>query len=380
MNILFDYQAFEMQRFGGVSRSYAELIAHLRKEGCACKVGVKESDNVYLREKGLANVKSLYYTHDKWFEGKKWFKGQRTLTRQIMGAAGYYNDAVTMNMDYCVKLLKRQQFDVFEPTFFNSYFLPYLKRKPFVLTVHDMIPELLGVDQPQAEEKRILCPLAAHIHVPSQNTKNDLIQILNISSEKISVIPHGSPVVPPKREPLFDFPYLLYVGARWSYKNFDQFANECSLIIAHYPKLRIVCTGEPFNEEELKMLSELNLSECVVNVPNASEEKLQALYQFAAAFVYPSAYEGFGIPILEAFVNGCPVLLNDASCFPEIGGNAAVYFDINRRGDLAEHIEVLLQSSEQDRAALKANGLKRAKLFSWEESARKLKQIYDNIL
>ena len=380
MNILFDYQAFDMQHFGGVSRSYAELIAHLRKTGCVCKVGVKESDNVHLRETGAANVKPSYYTHDKWFKGKKWFKGQRTLTRKIMAAAGYHNDGKTLNQDYCIKLLKRQQFDVFEPTFFDGYFLPYLKGKPFVLTVHDMIPELLGIDWPQAEQKRVLCPLAAHIHVPSRNTKNDLVNILNIPSEKITVIPHGSPVVPPKRAPLCSFPYLLYVGGRWSYKNFHRFINECSLIIARHPELRVVCTGEPFSEEEKKMLSELHLVETVVNMPHVSENKLQALYQHAVAFVYPSAYEGFGMPILEAFVNGCPVLLNNASCFPEIGADAAIYFDINKAGNLCELFESLYSTGEGLRQEKIQKGKSRAKVFSWDKSAELLRNTYELII
>ena len=376
MRVLFDYQAFQMQRIGGVSRSYAELISHLQKEGVSCKVGLKESDNAYIKLPGL---KPLHYTHNKYFKSKKWFKGQRTLTRKVLKIAGHENDCLNINQEYCVKLLKQQQFDIFEPTYFDPYFLPYLKGKPFVLTVHDMIPELLEVDQPQAELKQLLCPLATHIHVPSQNTKDDLIRIMGIPSEKITVIPHGAPIAPPLRQPIFDFPYLLYVGARWSYKNFEPFITECAEVISRYPKLSVVCTGDAFSGEELKLLSELRLQEHVINMSHVSEEQLQALYQHAAAFVYPSTYEGFGIPILEAFVNGCPVLLNNASCFPEIGGDAAIYFDINQKGDLAEHAMKLLQYSDEDRQQIISKGTQRAKCFSWEESAHKLMQVYETI-
>lgn len=377
MQILFDYQAFEMQRFGGVSRSYAELITHLQDNGCQCKIGLKESDNAYIELPGL---KPLHYTHNKYFSGKKWFKGQRTLTRKIMRVAGHENDGLKINQEYCIKLLKRQQFDIFEPTFFDSYFLPYLNGKPFVLTVHDMIPELLDVDEPQAKQKKFLCPLATHIHVPSQNTKDDLIRIMRIPSEKITVIPHGSPDIPPQKEPLFDFPYLLFVGARWSYKNFEPFITECAHVISHSPNLHVVCTGETFSDEEIALLYKLRIREHVISMPHITEDQLQALYQHAVAFVYPSAYEGFGIPILEAFVNGCPVLLNNASCFPEVGGDAAIYFDINNRGDLTEHLEAFLQTPEQDRKDLIARGKEQAKLFSWEESARKLSDVYKTIL
>ena len=376
MYVLFDYQAFEMQRFGGVSRSYAELISHLQEDGVPCKVGLKESDNAHFE---LPKLNPLHYTHDKIFGGKKWFKGQRTLTRKLMQIAGYYNDGLNINQEYCIKLLKRQQFDIFEPTFFDPYFLPYLKGKPFVLTVHDMIPELLDVDKPQAELKQIVCPLATHIHVPSQNTKNDLIRIMGIPSEKITIIPHGAPEIPPQRKHLFNFPYLLYVGARWSYKNFEPFITECAYVISQYPDLNVVCTGDPFSDEELALLSNCNIQEHVICTPHISEDQLQALYQHAVAFVYPSSYEGFGIPILEAFVNGCPVLLNNASCFPEIGGDAAIYFEINRKGDLAEQIIKLMRYSKENRQKIIHKGLQRAQCFSWQDSARELMQVYETI-
>lgn len=382
MTVLFDYQAFEMQSFGGVSKAYAEIISHLKSMGVGARLAIKESDNGHLIQTGIApTIKPLGTANKRWFGGKKLFQGQRRLLRMGMSLAGYYNDFLSINRDFCVKQLEKQRFDIFEPTFFDSYFLPYLKGKPFVLTVHDMIPEILGVDEQQAQQKKLLCPLAAHIHVPSENTKKDLVDILNIPSEKVTVTPHGAPIYPSTQYPSpYPSPYILYVGARWSYKNFEPFTTECTDIISQHPDLNVICTGEPFSDEELKMLCKLGIREHVVNMPHVSEEQLQALYQHAIAFVYPSAYEGFGIPILEAFVNGCPVLLNNASCFPEIGGDAAIYFDINRKGDLSEHIMELLQYSEEERQQIIDKGTQRAKCFSWEESAHKLKQIYENIL
>lgn len=381
MRLLFDYQAFEMQKFGGVSRSYSELIVRLRDEKkYACKVGVKESDNVHLKEYELVSgSKPMFYTHDRWFRSKKWFKGQRKLTRKMMETMGYHNEGLTLNRDYCIHLLKRRQFDIFEPTFFDPYFLPYLKNKPFVLTVHDMIPEIMHLDEHQADQKKLLCPLATHIHVPSQNTKDDLIQILNIPAEKITVIPHGAPSTPVRRKSLFDFPYLLYVGARWTYKKFAPFISECAYVISKHPDLYVVCTGDDFSEEEERLFSKLKIRNHLISMHHVAEAELQALYQHAIAFVYPSAYEGFGMPILEAFVNGCPVLLNNTSCFPEVGGNAAIFFDINQEGNLAEHIELLIHCSNEERQQIIARGKKRANCFSWQESAKKLKMVYETI-
>lgn len=381
MTILFDYQTFEMQRFGGVSNSYAEIIAHLKAMGVDARLAIKESNNEHLLQTGIApSIKSLGTANKRWFGGKKLFRGQHRLLRIGMSLAGYHDDLLSINQDYCIKQLKKKQFDIFEPTFFDSYFLPYLKSKPFVLTVHDMIPEILGVDEPQAQQKKLLCPLAAHIHVPSQNTKSDLVNILNINPDKITVTPHGSPFLPTTHYPSpYPFPYLLYVGARWSYKNFAPFVEECAIIISKCQDFHVVCTGSPFTQEEEQLIANLGLMHNFTQT-YADEEVLHALYQNAVAFIYPSTYEGFGIPILEAFVCGCPVFLNNASCFPEVGGDAAIYFDINRRGDLAEHLEAFLQTSEQDKADLITRGRERAKLFSWEESARKLSSVYKTLL
>jgi glycosyltransferase involved in cell wall biosynthesis len=381
MQILFDYQAFEMQPFGGVSKSYAEIISHLKAMGVDARLSIKESNNEHLLQTGIApSIKSLGTANRQWFGGKKLFRGQRRLLRMGMSLAGYHNDFLPINQDYCIKQLKKQKFDIFEPTFFDSYFLPYLKGKPFVMTVHDMIPEILGVDKPQAQQKKLLCPLAAHIHVPSQNTKKDLVNILNIDPNKVTVTPHGSPTLPTTQHPSpYSFPFLLYVGARCSYKNFAPFIEECAIIIKQHPDLHVVCTGQSFDNEEQKLIASFGLSEQVIH-QYATEQEMQALYQNAVAFIYPSAYEGFGMPILEAFICGCPVMLNNASCFPEVGGDGAIYFDINHKGDLAEQIKTFLLSPEQDKTDLVTRGQKRAELFSWEESTRKLLHFYQTII
>jgi len=389
MNLLFDYQAFEMQCFGGVSRSYAELIFHLKKkEECVCQVAVKESDNIHLKECGLVkDVKPLYYTHNKWFGGKRKFKGQRTLTRMVFGVMGYHNDGMSYNQDNCIKLLKRQRFDVFEPTFFDPYFLPYLKGKPFVMTVHDMIPELFPQyfrkDDAQILQKRKLCPLASHIHVPSEKTKEDLISILNVSPDKVTVIPHGASKICPNGqfgERLFDFPYLLYVGDRFGYKNFDLLLGGFAKVVKDYKDVHLVCTGKAFNDAERRLISDLNLGDNIVHF-YARQESFGSLYHNAIAFVYPSAYEGFGLPILEAFACGCPVLLNEASCFPEVGGDAAVYFDMDAgMQDFYEKFRYLYFMSAEDRANLIEKGNERLSKYSWDESARKLITIYNGLV
>lgn len=385
MNILFDYQAFELQQFGGISHSYTELIYHIQNCGCKCKLGIIESDNIYLKENALVrNLRPLNYTHNLFFKRKKFIIGQRTIAKIILYILGHRNYAFDINKDYSIKLLKKQQFDIFEPTFFDSYFLPFLKNKPFILEIHDMIPEIFPQyfpsDDFQIAQKRMLCPLAAHIHTPSLKTKEDLVNILNIDPCKITVTPHGYTALPqPNKERPINNPYILFVGRRGGYKNFNKTLREFSIILQKEPDMHLICTGSEFTVDEQKEIHSLGL-ENNIHQMFASEEMLSTLYHHAEVFVFPSAYEGFGLPILEAWSCGCPTFLNNASCFPEVAGNAAVYFEIDRTGDLAEKIIAFMHSSDEYKQALVNKQNKRLKLYSWGSTAQKLYQIYTSLV
>lgn len=385
MRVLFDYQAFEYQNIGGVSRSYVELISYLANADVNCKISIKESDNEHLRDSNIVKgIKPLNYTHNKLFEGEKHFRGERIISNALMSILGYHDRCLHLNKDYSIIQLKRHKYDVFEPTFFDPYFLQYLKGRPFVLTVHDMIPELFpeyfSRDDFQITSKKLLCPLAAHIHVPSENTKKDLINLLNIPAEKITVIPHGSPkglVVKDMLEPLYTFPYLLYVGDRYGYKNFIPFIYEFAKVSKKYKDVQLVCTGKPFSPEESVLFEGLKIREKIIH-HYALEEQLANLYHNAVTFVYPSLYEGFGIPILEAFSYKCPVMLNNASCFPEIAGNAAIYFNLNKgqESDFVEKFEEIYHMGNTERQLLINQGEKQLHNYSWSKSAQKLADIY----
>jgi len=294
----------------------------------------------------------------------------------------YYPD---YNRNYLFYLLRKGDFDVFHPTFFDDYFLPYLNGKPFVLTIHDMIPErypqYFGKDDFQIVMKKKLAPLASAIIAVSENTKKDIIRILNIPEEKIHVIYHGSsfPIAHEKR--IYAFPYILFVGERGYYKNFIPFVEYLRPILQHHKDIQVVCTGRPFEQKEKDMLREYGVEDRFYHRCVMSDDEMYSLYHNAICFIYPSEYEGFGIPILEAYHAECPVLLNDASCFPEIAGDAAIYFKIDKdSSDLADKVEQLLSLSLEERRSLIDSQKDRLKRYSWENSAKQMAAIYQSIV
>ena len=112
----------------------------------------------------------------------------------------------------------------------------------------------------------------------------------------------------------------------------------------------------------------------------ASEDDLANLYKNAIAFIFPSTYEGFGLPILESFTYGCPTLLNNKSCFPEIGGNGALFFESDAyHSNLVERMEQIYNMSFENKQSLIKCGYEQLAKFSWKESANKLVDLYESL-
>ena len=376
MKVLYDYQAFAMQSFGGVSRSFTHLISHL-PEDIEYDVAIKRCSNEHLQESAVSP--DVRYRPSPF----------RNIARHPWGVkvAKAYNHLCERwpGQRVSIAALQRGDFDIFHPTFFNTYFLRYLNGKPFVLTVHDLNYEVLHeMITPRKRDdqialRKVLCPLASHIVAVSENTAADVMKYYHVPENRISVIYHGAPRLhaPGSLKPVFDFRYILYVGARGSYKNFSWMLNALSSWLRD-GEVRLVCTGPEFSAAERAQILSSGLDGKVIHRFVKTEE-LYSLYNHAELFIYPSMYEGFGIPILEAFANGCPVLLSRASCFPEIAGDAALYFDLDDKSSLVSQVDAIVGDSRL-RDSLIAAGTARLQRFSWEKSAAALADVYRSLV
>lgn len=380
MKVLYDYQIFSMQKFGGISNSFVQLIKRLPAD-FKYEISIRENDNVHLKDSGIVKVVPAQCTEENFISTTK-FKGRGLLYKQYSKLFPFAT-SLGRNKQCSIEALIKGDYDVFHPTFFDDYFLPYLNRKPFVLTVHDMIPELFFKKRNlQVKTKPRLCREAAHIITVSEKTKVDLIDMLKVPEKKVTVIYHGAPekIVVSDEKPMVEGKYILYVGQRESYKYFNPMLIQLTPILAKHPELKIVCAGKPFTKKEQTLIRHLGVEERIIQL-FPSDQELMSLYGYALCFIYPSIYEGFGIPILEAYQGQCPVLLNHKSCFPEIAQDAAIYFHLDdQQSDLEQVMEHVLAMSDKEREQLIFRQNHRLKAFLWEASAQKLAEIYYNIV
>lgn len=381
MKILYDYQAFQEQKVGGVSNCFAELISHL-PNSVEWEIGLKESNNIHIREKQLIPNLEKERLNSENFISNKQFRGKGTIYNLLNKNFSSFPSSEHINKNYCIELLKKQDFDVFHPTFFHPYFLDFIGSKPFVLTIHDFITDKFrSPDHPQTIRRKLLALKASHIITVSEKTKQDAIDILNLSPDQISVIYHGVSI--PNNivfKNIIKGNYFLYVGRRNTYKNFIPMVKSMSGFLHRHPDYKLVCTAADFSKDELSIFENLKIKDQIIHV-FASYVELLSLYKYAKAFIYPSLYEGFGIPILEAYAMQCPVLLTEESCFPEIAGDAAIYFKLNEKEDTFRTvIDNFVNMDKEAINSLLHKQDRRLQKYSWEKSALQLTELYDNII
>ncbi|MCZ8343808.1 MAG: glycosyltransferase family 1 protein [Leptospira sp.] len=384
MKILFDHQIFTLQKYGGISRYFYELISRLTKfESVEVKHSILYSNNVYLDDSFFTKP---YLNYENWlYPG--YFKGKNRLLKlfQYLQLVPNHNREMETYLD---SLLRSGKIDLFHPTYYNPYFIELVNRSkvPYILTVHDLIHEKFSyffedVHQVMREKKDTISH-AKRIIAISESTKKDIVEYFNYPSDQIDVIYHGN--LEFNEEIRKDTParenYILFVGNRDFYKNFLFFIESIQSLLIDNPDLKIIAAGGgPFSEIELNQFKKLRLASRIVHLNFKSDIELFNLYQKATLFVFPSLYEGFGIPLLEAMAAGCPVVCSNTSSFPEVASDAACYFDPRNSGSIEKAVREVY-SKRDLQVHLRAKGFLNLKRFSWNTTVEQTVKSYRKTL
>lgn len=368
IRLYYDFQTLILQRYGGISRYFYEIISRLPNEYVDINIPIIDNTNYYFESYFNKKAKHTYQRRGIW-------KLNKLNTRLHLSIGGK---------------------KVFHPTYYDPYFLKWYDGM-LVVTIHDMaqekFPEFFKDDIVVINKKKNI-ERADRIIVPSNATKIDILETYpNVDENKIKVIYHGSndnndieldeanikKSLFEKHEKIECF--FLFVGQRKGYKNFDKLLDAMLMLMDKIDSIGLFCAGGgEFTEEEKSKLQKH--SDRIVQ-KNVSDDELIYLYRNAIAFVYPSLIEGFGIPILEAFQNGCPVLLSEIECFKEIARGAAIYFDPKNSESILEKLYYIMNLDKENRSTLADNEKKRMALFDWDISAKEhfkvYKELWENI-
>ncbi len=372
MRILYDGTIFGFQAAGGISRYFTSLIRRLPADWQPSII-TPQVENLIFPEHPNLHV----------------YRWRRFRPAQVSNV---------LERHYFQTLARRIRPQLVHPTYYtlltrrqasaNQFHRNY--RCPVVLNVWDMIhevyPQMIEQGDFWAARKREAVQAADAVICISEHTRQDLLERLPIPEERVFVVPlasdldeslaHGDEPTPPS-------PYFLYVGGRSAgYKNFDGLLAAFARVASQRSEPILAVVGPPLSEQENQRIHAHGISGRVQRLPMTSDRGLAKLYRCAQAFVYPSLYEGFGIPPLEAMACGTAVIASDRSSLPEVVGDAGLSFDPTAT-DATEHLTAHLLSMLDDpsrRAELIVRGRDRAKLFSWDLAAAQTQAVYRWVL
>ncbi|MGI9658198.1 MAG: glycosyltransferase family 4 protein [Gaiellaceae bacterium] len=252
--------------------------------------------------------------------------------------------------------------------------VPRLQGIPTIVTVHDLQHLVLPAFFSRAERmyrRLIYAPSirrARAVIAISQHVKNTVIELLEIPAEKITVSHFGLDHSTLKPDSFEREPFIIYPANRWPHKNHARLIDALDELRRTRPEMRLVLTGAGHDN--------MPAHDGVEILGLVPRDKLVRLYQTASALVFPSLYEGFGQPPLEAMACGCPVACSDAAALPEVCGDAARYFDPYDSAAIAEAMDHVLHNTEEYRA----RGIVRARGFTWEQAARTHENVYERVV
>jgi glycosyltransferase involved in cell wall biosynthesis len=363
MKISYDAQIFQEQAYGGVSRYICELATRIgRLDGMEVSITAPMHINAYLERLPAGLVSGFR------------LPGVARLPLSVRAAGMLMGDVMLRGIN--------------PDLIHETYYFPYRtgpRRARRLVTIHDMIheklPSFFAPTDRTPKFKLMAAKRADHIICVSEQTRRDLVEILGIDPGKISVVHHGFGLMAKGETTAAaastqGVPFLLYVGPRGGYKNFSGMLRAYAASKLLREECMLVCFGGgKFTEAERDAVASLGLDPGTVIQVAGDDEVLASLYRSALALVYPSLYEGFGIPPLEAMSFGCPVICSIGGSIPEIVGDAGRYFNPLDIEEMSEAVETTVNNSTL-LEELAERGRLRLKLFSWDRCAFETAAIY----
>jgi len=361
MRVAFDEQIFAMQPYGGISRMFAELATAFIDDP---ELGVE----LLPLNAPIINR----YVLDT----------ERVRTRLAVRDAGSEYRSLGR---YFRRIQPRRGLDIAHNTFYLPHGLASYPGARRIVTIHDMIPELLPQTRRRLDFltlKRRYVQRADHVVCVSEATRRDLVRVFPEIKAPISVIHHGvDPRFLPGAAPLAGLPekYVLFVGHRGQYKDADVLLRAFADLRAGHGDVHLVFVGGgPFTPDERSRMTGLGISSRTHHV-SLSDAEMAGVYGNAEVFVFPSRFEGFGMPALEAMACGTATILTDATSLPEVGGDAALYFPTGDARALTKRLDEVL-SDDSLRCDLEHRGIERASQFTWDRAARLHVTAYEHAL
>ncbi len=361
MRVSLDEQIFAIQRFGGISRVFAELARQFVSHP---ELGVE-------LQPVAAPLVNEYILRDP------------LLIEALVAKRGrHWGPSIARSL---VRRRHRGPANIVHNTFYFPRALADYAQAKSVVTIHDMIPELM----PRTRRRLDLLTLkhryvrsADQVICVSESTKQDLLKVYGLIEAPIHVIHHGvSPRFQPGL-PRADFlpgRYVLFVGHRYQYKDAEVLFRAFEKVAKQDADIQLLCVGgNGLGQQEARLLEDLGIRERV-SQRFLSDELMASAYANAEVFVFPSHFEGFGLPALEAMASGIPTILARATSLPEIGGDAALYFEPGAVSELSDQISAVLNDAALQRD-LTEKGLKRSSAFTWERAANETASVYKEAL
>jgi glycosyltransferase involved in cell wall biosynthesis len=356
VRVRFDDQIFTTQTRGGVSRYFVELIREFNESpeiGVHPQLGWRWTRNAHALEAGLG--RPLRVPGGSRGHTLRW--ANRTIT------------------------VRRPDADITHHTYYGAGYLSRRSAPPMAVTVYDMTPELFPDLFPKGNphrHKREYVRRATLVLCISESTRRDLLRIYG-SVEAPTIVTHlgvSDRFAPGALRPSWcPDRYVLFLGNRGGYKDFRVAIESFAEVAPGQRGTALVAVGGgTFTADEEGLISRWGLRDHVLQ-RNASDEELPGVLGGARAFVFPSRYEGFGLPTLEAMACGTPTVLADSSSHPEVGGDAALYFPPGDCSALAAQLSRLL-SDDAFRRDLSEKGIARASRFTWRRTAEVTADAY----